>query len=91
MRILNNMKSSHFTTVLFAYSMCSLTFLWTNESIVKLFRISTLDSLRFNFNNKKYKKNNFFSIIRERKRISTKLLYYINYIQLNIHLSLLRS
>ena len=28
---------SHFTTVLLAYSMCNLTFLWTNESIAKAF------------------------------------------------------
>ena len=28
---------SHFTTVLITYSMCNLTFLWTNESIAKAF------------------------------------------------------
>ena len=39
---------------------------------------------------KKTQKNkNFFNYKRE--KISTKLLYYINYIQLNINLPLLRS
>ena len=28
---------SHFATVLITYSMCNLTFLWTNESIAKAF------------------------------------------------------
>ena len=40
---------------------------------------------------KRLKKTKIFSIIRERKKISTKLLYYINYIQLNMNLPLLRS
>jgi hypothetical protein len=35
--VYNHINPSHFTTVLLAYSMCNMTFLWTNEGIAKAF------------------------------------------------------
>ena len=35
--VYNYINPSHFTTVLLTYSMCNLTFLWTNEGIAKAF------------------------------------------------------
>ena len=35
--VYNYINPSHFTTVLITYSMCNLTFLWTNEGIAKAF------------------------------------------------------
>ena len=75
--------------------MLALEFIITSKSRFNKYKViqySPLDSvsLKNNFGMVYYQIINKI-IIRERKKISTKLLYYINYIQLNINLPLLRS